>query len=65
MDANGQGRTTEECRDNLAEAIKLILEDRREEALRGVPQDAIRRRLSCNEAWLFAETPPQGAFRDA
>ena len=25
--ANGQGRTTEECRKNLAEAIKLILED--------------------------------------
>ena len=40
--ANGQGRTTEECSENLAEAIKLILEDRREDALRGLPQDAIR-----------------------
>lgn len=40
--ANGQGRTVEECRDNLAEAIALILEDRREDGLRGVPQDAIR-----------------------
>lgn len=40
--ANGQGRTVEECRQNLAEAISLILEDRREDALRGVPQDAIR-----------------------
>ncbi|HEY0081071.1 MAG TPA: type II toxin-antitoxin system HicB family antitoxin [Pyrinomonadaceae bacterium] len=40
--ANGQGRTVEECRANLAEAIALILEDRREDALRGVPQDAIR-----------------------
>ena len=40
--ANGQGRTAEECRANLAEAIALILEDRREDALRGVPQDAIR-----------------------
>jgi predicted RNase H-like HicB family nuclease len=40
--ANGQGRTIEECRDSLAEAIKLILEDRREDALRGVPQEAIR-----------------------
>lgn len=40
--ANGQGRTIEECRKNLAEAIALILEDRREDALRGVPQDAIR-----------------------
>ena len=29
--ANGQGRTIEECRRNLAEAIALILEDRREE----------------------------------
>jgi predicted RNase H-like HicB family nuclease len=27
--ANGQGRTVEECRENLAEAIALILEDRR------------------------------------
>ena len=26
--ANGQGRTVEECRQNLAEAIALILEDR-------------------------------------
>jgi len=40
--ANGQGRTKEECRKSLAEAISLILEDRREDALRGAPQDAIR-----------------------
>jgi predicted RNase H-like HicB family nuclease len=40
--ANGQGRTVEECRQNLAEAVVLILEDRREDALRGVPEDAIR-----------------------
>ena len=40
--ANGQGRTIEECRQNLAEAIALILEDRREDALRGIPQEAIR-----------------------
>ena len=40
--ANGQGRTVGECRANLAEAIALILEDRREDGLRGVPQDAIR-----------------------
>ena len=39
--ANGQGRTVEECRSNLAEAIALILEDRREDGLRGVPSDAI------------------------
>jgi predicted RNase H-like HicB family nuclease len=40
--ANGQGKTVEECRRNLAGAIALILEDRREDALRGVPGDAIR-----------------------
>jgi predicted RNase H-like HicB family nuclease len=40
--ANGQGQTIEECRGNLAAAIELILEDRREDALRGIPQDAIR-----------------------
>jgi len=35
--ANGQGRTREECRSSLAEATALILEDRREDALRGLP----------------------------
>ncbi len=40
--ANGQGRTKEECRESLAEAIRLILEDRREQGLAGVPSDAIR-----------------------
>lgn len=40
--ANGQGRTVEECRANLSEAIALILEDRREDGLRGVPKDAIQ-----------------------
>lgn len=40
--ANGQGRTVEECRRSLAEAIALILEDRREDSLRGVPEDAVQ-----------------------
>ena len=40
--ANGQGKTREEARENLAEAIVLILTDRREEGLRGVPPEAIR-----------------------
>lgn len=40
--ANGQGRTKEEARASLAAAIALILEDRREDALRGVPVDAER-----------------------
>ena len=40
--ANGQGHTIEECRQNLIEAIALILEDRREDALRAAPPEAIR-----------------------
>jgi len=39
--ANGQGRSIEECKQNLAAAITLILEDRREDALRGAPADVI------------------------
>jgi predicted RNase H-like HicB family nuclease len=40
--ANGQGRTKDEARESLAAAIELILQDRREDALRGIPPDAIR-----------------------
>lgn len=40
--ANGQGHTSDEARASLAEAIALILEDRREDALRGVPVTAVR-----------------------
>jgi predicted RNase H-like HicB family nuclease len=40
--ANGQGATAVEARSNLAAAIALILEDRREDALRGLPDDAMR-----------------------
>jgi predicted RNase H-like HicB family nuclease len=40
--ANGQGRTREECLRNLAEAIALILEHRREESMRGLPSEATR-----------------------
>jgi len=38
--ANGQGQTRDEARTSLAEAIALILEDRREDGLRGLPADA-------------------------
>ena len=38
--ANGQGKTKEECKKNLAEAIELILEDRRQDAFRGIPENA-------------------------
>ena len=40
--ASGQGITREEARDNLAEAILLVLEDSRDDGLRGVPNEAIR-----------------------
>jgi len=40
--ANGQGRTTDAARSSLAEAIELILEDRREDGLRGLPEGAER-----------------------
>ena len=40
--ANGLGRTKDEARASLVEAIALILTDRREDGSRGVPPDAER-----------------------
>ncbi len=40
--ANGQGRTKAEAQASLAEGIALILQDRREDGLRGLPPDAER-----------------------
>jgi predicted RNase H-like HicB family nuclease len=40
--ANGQGKTKEAALESLRGAIQLILEDRREEGLRGVPPTATR-----------------------
>jgi predicted RNase H-like HicB family nuclease len=40
--ANGQGHSREESLESLSAAISLILEDRREDGLRGVPSDAER-----------------------
>lgn len=40
--ANGQGQTRAEARDSLADAITLILLDRRDDGLREVPPDAER-----------------------
>jgi len=40
--ANGQGKTIDEAKKSLSAAISLILEDRRQDALRGLPDDAIR-----------------------
>ncbi len=39
--ANGQGETIEEAKENLKEAIKLILEDLREEALKTIPDSEV------------------------
>jgi predicted RNase H-like HicB family nuclease len=40
--ANGQGETVEEAKISLRDAIKLIFEDRVEDARRGLPDDAIQ-----------------------
>lgn len=40
--ANGQGTTRDEALESLKDAIALILEDRRDDGLRGVPDDADR-----------------------
>ncbi|MBI3359322.1 MAG: type II toxin-antitoxin system HicB family antitoxin [Nitrospirae bacterium] len=45
LGANGQGETTEEAKNNLREAIELILEDRRADMLRGLPNDAIQEKI--------------------
>ena len=44
--ANGQGETLEEAKESLREAIYLILEDRGEDVLRGLPDDVIREIVS-------------------
>ncbi|MBR9974882.1 MAG: type II toxin-antitoxin system HicB family antitoxin [Bacteroidetes bacterium] len=43
--ANGQGDTIEEAKTSLRDAITLILEDRKADALRGLPDDAIQEPL--------------------
>ena len=40
--ANGQGKTRDESLASLRDAISLILEDRREDGLRAVPEEAER-----------------------
>ena len=39
--ASGQGKTREEAKQSLAEAILMLLEDKRNDGLRGVTDDAI------------------------
>jgi predicted RNase H-like HicB family nuclease len=38
-EANGQGRTPEECVQNLKDAVLLLMEDRREDARRKLTAD--------------------------
>lgn len=40
--ANGQGESVEAAKASLREAIRLIFEDRVEDARRGLPDDAIQ-----------------------
>lgn len=40
--ANGQGKTIEEAKTSLQQAIELIFEDRKADILRGLPEDAIQ-----------------------
>lgn len=40
--ANGQGETEQDCLESLREAISLLLDLRREQGLKGVPDDAKR-----------------------
>ena len=43
--ANGQGETVEAAREDLRNAVELVLEDRREDMTRGLPPTAIRSTL--------------------
>lgn len=44
--ANGQGESVNDAKENLKEAIILILEDRKEDYLRGIPDDAIQEKIT-------------------
>jgi len=41
-EANGQGRTIEEFRQSLVEAIKLVIKDRKFEVMKSLPKDVIK-----------------------
>ncbi len=44
--AKGQGKTKDEARESLAQAVALMPEDRREDGLRGIPPDAVRETIT-------------------
>ena len=43
--ANGQGETIAQTKESLRQSIELILEDRLEDILRGLPADAIQEKV--------------------
>ncbi len=43
--ANGQGETIEEAENSLRAAIQLILEDRKADILRGLPDNVIQQKV--------------------
>jgi predicted RNase H-like HicB family nuclease len=43
--ANGQGETVEEAKVDLIAAVKLLLEDRLSDMLRGLPDDAVTEKI--------------------
>src|SRR5262245_50289333 len=64
--ANGQDRTIQECRKNLADAIELILEDQRQNAFRRAPADAIREVVEnpwVAKAGMFVDDPTWEDFQ--
>jgi predicted RNase H-like HicB family nuclease len=44
--ANGQGKSSDEAISSLGAAIELIMQDRREDGLRGLPREALRSTVS-------------------
>ena len=40
--ANGQGETVKKAKENLKQAVLLIIEDRLEDIKRGLPEDSIQ-----------------------
>ncbi len=40
--ANGQGKSKDEALESLIEAISLVLKDRREDGMQGLPPDAVQ-----------------------
>lgn len=43
--ANGQGETVEEAKTDLIAAVKLLLEDRLSDMLRGLPNDVVTEKI--------------------